>query len=67
MVVTDWFSPSYMKAYRGGIFAQRSADEVIPDPNHASVILGWGDNFWIVRNSFGQSFGMDGNIHIQMG
>jgi len=22
MVVTDWFSPSYMKAYKGGIFAQ---------------------------------------------
>ena len=40
-------------------------------PNHASNIIGWGEQgntkYWIIRNSFGESFGVKGNIYVKMG
>ena len=43
-------------------------------PNHASVIIGWGQGpesddkpYWIVRNSFGESFGMGGDMYVPRG
>lgn len=79
MLVTDWYMPPYTKTYKSGIFSKAGDDDLMNlmganlIPNHASVIMGWGQEdisakkYWIVRNSFGQEFGINGNIHIEMG
>lgn len=81
MVVTDWLCPSYVKAYKTGLFQIAPGDDIHYEykagkPNHASVILGWGSmenehkeevKYWIVRNSFGTSFGMSGDMYIPRG
>ena len=40
-------------------------------PNHASVIIGWGEEnqskYWIVRNTFGKSFGNNGDMKVKRG
>ena len=46
-------------------------------PNHASVLVGWGEEndktngdiqkYWILRNSFGEGFGMSGDMHLPRG
>ena len=70
MVVTDWRSPKYVKTYKSGILAQEGQEEE-GLPNHASVIVGWGEEndkkYWIVRNSFGEDFGMKGDMKIPRG
>ena len=65
MLVTDWYMPSYARSYKSGIFSKAGDDDLMNlmgtnmIPNHASVIMGWGQEdfsgkkFWIVRNSFG--------------
>ena len=40
--------------------------------DHSVVIIGWGEDaksgpYWIVRNSFGKDWGMDGDFHVGMG
>ena len=48
MVVTDWYMPPYVKTYKSGIFGLSSGDDIqnlnsgFQDPNHASVLIGWG-------------------------
>lgn len=79
-VITDWLAPPSMRNYQGGMFGQSdgmSLAQVSGDgdnqqlPNHASIIIGWGQDtsgkYWIVRNSFGESFGMKGDMHIPRG
>jgi len=77
-VITDWLAPPFMKNYKEGIFGQGESNDLAeiggsdqPLPNHASVIIGWGstpnDKYWIVRNSFGEGFGMNGDMHIPRG
>lgn len=50
-------------SYRGGVFNQCVAGT----ENHMVVIVGWNDldNSWIVRNSWGKSWGEDGYIRIK--
>ena len=40
-------------------------------PNHASVIIGWGEEnnqkYWIVRNTFGTQFGNNGDMKVKRG
>lgn len=40
-------------------------------PNHASMIIGWGeengDKFWLLRNTFGKSFGINGDMKVKRG
>ena len=40
-------------------------------PNHASVILGWGEEkgekYWILRNTFGKEYGLNGNLNVKRG
>jgi C1A family cysteine protease len=81
MVVTDWCTPTYFKTYKQGLFQIAPGDDIHYEykaglPNHASVIVGWGSQknehleeqpYWIVRNSFGTSFGMDGDMYIPRG
>ena len=43
------------------------------DMNHSVVIIGWGvdkssdTKYWIVRNSYGQKWGMDGDFFVKRG
>ena len=40
--------------------------------DHSVVIIGWGNDektgpYWIVRNSFGRNWGLDGDFQVAMG
>ena len=43
------------------------------DMNHSVVIVGWGKDqktgvgYWIVRNSYGDTWGMNGDFHVRRG
>ncbi|XP_069782306.1 cathepsin O [Narcine bancroftii] len=54
--------------YLGGIIQHHCSHE---EPNHAVVITGYdktGDiPYWIVRNSWGEKWGINGYVHIKMG
>ena len=59
---------SHFQAYSGGIFntSESCGQDVI---NHAVVLVGWNDNngtdgYWILRNSWGTSWGMAGYMYI---
>ena len=53
---TNWSS------YKEGIFSNCEADI-----NHAVVAVGFTSDYWIVRNSWGSGWGMNGYIHLAMG
>lgn len=81
MVVTDWLVPGYLRTYKSGLFQMEKEDDMYKLnksvgytglPNHASVIVGWGADenskpYWIVRNSFGEQFGMGGDMYVPRG
>ncbi len=50
-------------AYSGGVFNACEGGDI----NHAVVIVGWEEagNIWIVRNSWGESWGEDGYMRIE--
>ena len=85
-VITDWNSPPYAKAYKSGVLTQKTSDNMDISliggklfllgtdselPNHASVIIGWGEEnqtkYWIVRNTFGKLFGDSGDMKVKRG
>ena len=49
--------------YRGGVFQGTTATAL----NHAVNIVGWGKGHWIIRNSWGQSWGEKGWGRIRFG
>ena len=74
-VITDWSTPKYLRTYKSGILTPSTS--VDKHPNHASVIIGWGSltnsttqqesKYWIVRNSAGPRWGMDGDMWLPRG
>ena len=48
--------------YTGGVIntAGKSVDHVVE-------VVGWGTNYWIVRNTWGQYWGMNGYVYVQFG
>jgi C1A family cysteine protease len=63
----------YFQAYSGGVFntdeSSYCGSNVI---NHAVVLVGWNDNggtdgYWILRNSWGTSWGLSGYMYIGYG
>ena len=74
MVVTDWYQPPSARYYKKGVFKPDSETGSMGDivPNHAAVLLGWGttknkENYWILRNSFGNEFGDKGDMLVERG
>jgi len=58
---------SGMDDYSGGIFTQDEASECDGSTNHQIILVGW-DNpgqYWIMRNSWGTGWGLDGYMHIK--
>lgn len=82
-VITDWIPPGDFAQYKTGLFERapsealelQGSENEEPKPTHASVIIGWtsvlgrnGDtSAWIVRNTRGKSFGMDGDFLVPRG
>ncbi|XP_046458637.1 procathepsin L-like [Daphnia pulex] len=64
MTVTDSFAD-----YGSGVYDSNDCDG--QDPNHAVVIVGWGNqngvDYWIGRNSWGTVWGKEGYFLIQKG
>jgi len=60
------YASSAMQAYGSGIFNTCSSGGSI---NHAVNIVGWNDDggYWIMRNSWGESWGEQGYIRIKYG
>ena len=56
-------------AYGGGVFVDRACGSHIQDLNHAVLVVGYGTDaqhgdYWIVKNSWGSSWGEDGYIRM---
>ncbi|MGD8450708.1 MAG: C1 family peptidase [Phycisphaerae bacterium] len=56
--------------YSGGVY--NSCPDPVPAPNHAVVLVGWDDTqgtsgVWILRNSWGTSWGDAGYMYIEYG
>lgn len=52
---------STFSSYSGGIFQGSGSTQL----NHAVNIVGWGDGYWIMRNSWGASWGENGYMRIK--
>ncbi len=54
--------------YRGGIFSTDESSHCGTGVNHQIILVGWDDNggngYWILRNSWGTSWGMGGYMYI---
>jgi hypothetical protein len=49
--------------YRSGIFQGSGSTQL----NHAVNLVGWGDGYWIMRNSWGTGWGESGYMRIKFG
>ncbi|MDD3642306.1 MAG: C1 family peptidase [Candidatus Krumholzibacteria bacterium] len=68
-VVTAFFAHDNFHNYTGGCYDADYGDS----PNHGMLIVGWDDNAcggegaWIVKNSWGTDWGIDGYCYIRYG
>lgn len=53
-----------LKNYRGGIY---DYDECPKETNHAVTIVGWDENSWIIKNSWGRNWGENGFFRMRRG
>jgi len=59
-----------LEKYTGGVFKEKT---LFPVPNHVIAVTGWGveqssgEEYWIVRNSWGTHYGENGYFRIKMG
>ena len=55
-------SPASIQLYGGGVIRDRTCD---PNAlNHAVVLVGYTSTYWILKNSWGASWGLNGYFHI---
>jgi len=48
--------------YDGGIYDEPACQNNITDLDHGVLVVGYGDGYWIVKNSWGPDWGMEGYI-----
>ena len=57
-------------SYKSGVYAKKW-NEFIPEGGHAVKIIGWGtedgSDYWLVANSWGPTWGLDGFFKIKRG
>ena len=60
------YADDYFAAYTGGVFSDTNSYSGI---NHAIVLVGWDDarSAWLLKNSWGPSWGVDGFMWIKYG
>ncbi len=63
-IVIDAYNTNFFN-YKSGIY-----DEECGEPNHAIMLVGYGENsdgekYWIIRNSWGDSWGMNGYGYVK--
>ena len=60
------------KSYSEGVYYDPACGTGLLDANHEVVVVGYNmlggreDNYWIVKNSWGTGWGMEGYIHMKM-
>ena len=62
-IFTTIYVDDALSSYRGGVFSQCSKGQ----NNHAVTIVGWGSGYWIMKNSWGASWGEKGYMRIKWG
>lgn len=58
---------SWLSYYKSGIWPPNSSTCSQTDTDHAVLLVGYGADYWIVRNSWGKDWGMDGYFYLQKG
>ena len=53
--------------YQGGILPKDQCSEDSNDLNHAVVLVGFTEEYWLVRNSWGTNWGENGHIRLERG
>jgi len=48
--------------YQGGIYYEPMCSSDLNDLDHAVLVVGYGDGYWLVKNSWGEDWGDDGYI-----
>ena len=69
-VVTSICVGPEMQTYQGGVFStdeSQLCEQYGAQTNHAVIIVGWEDGAWIVRNSWGETWGESGYMRIAYG
>ena len=44
-------------SYKGGVYIHKTGSQL---GGHAVKIIGWGEDYWIVANSWGSAWGLKG-------
>ena len=59
-------SPAF-KFYTGGLFDSTiSENSCTEKTGHAVYLAGWGKDYWRVKNSWGEKYGINGYVHVKM-
>ena len=64
-------SQSNFMAYTGGVYSNAACQSDKADLDHAVLAVGWGvdassgEEYWLVKNSWGTTWGMDGYFHLK--
>ena len=54
--------------YTGGVMTEKTCRRMnYPSMDHCVQLVGYSPTYWIVRNSWGRDFGIDGYIHLDVG
>lgn len=57
---TNW----HFEMYKGGVLKESQCGK---DIDHAVLLVGYTPEYWIIKNSWGPHWGIDGYIHVQRG
>lgn len=68
-VKTSFVATNLFQNYTNGVFYETPSNYSSPSSNHAVLIVGWDDtkNAWLIKNSWGTNWGMDGYGWIHYG